>query len=909
MPTVREIRPQPGYQEAILSTPADIGIGGGAKGAGKSFALLMEPLRHKDVSGFGSVIFRRDSTQIKTEGGLWDTSEKIYPFLRATPNLSALHWDFPAGPRIKFAHLQHAKDVFSWDGSQIPLIGFDQLESFLESQFWYMLTCNRSVCGVRPYVRATCMTADTVIACADGILRRLDRCIVSTPIWSMWPATAGLMAQDALGTIVREAPVYRIKTTGSELRCTAEHRLFRWTPRGCEAVRVEALTVDDYIATPRILPHGSLPLNSDLSYLIGYTVGAGGMTGRRAERISWSEADIDHARYLAQIGTGQFGCKFGIHTRKAGTSYVVYSTGRNSNVRAFFDMCRDGLGPAATRAFPERFTGGDVESVRAVLQGIFDAEGHVSCDSIAIAIVSAVLAHQIKLLLRRWGIIARLDTYEPGGRRHRVYRLTLCGRQAASFVTQIGFRIARKREAADRLIARGVLKLVWRRNREVDQVPIDRIAIRHLRQFFGKSWWNKNRAIRRDTAHRICTAAIAAGINPEPLATWAAWAWERVRYIDPLDGMMPVYDVMLADVHAYVTGGVLSHNCNPVPADDPDGGWLHKFISWWLDEDSGYPRLDRAGKIRWMVRINDELQWADTREELYRRFHYIPHADLQPKSVTFVPGTLADNPILTDADPGYRATLMAMPLVDRERLLGGNWKVKATAGKVFNRAWFKLIRELPTDIIAWTRYWDKAGTEGGGKYSAGVLLGLRANRRVVIADVVRGQWSAGNRETVIAQTAAADMHRCGENLTIWIEQEPGSGGKESAENTVLNLAGYSIYLDRVTGSKIARAGPLSAQAEVGNIDVLDRSWTEAFLAEMQNFDGIKGYMDQADAASGGYVKLLRGGLGVPLEITTGSGVTLTEEEQLERDEAAREAAERAVTDAIQRNGWYWPGGR
>ena len=52
--------------------------------------------------------------------------------------------------------MQYESDVHQWDGSQIPLICFDQLEHFTYKQFFYMLSRNRSTCGVKPYVRATC---------------------------------------------------------------------------------------------------------------------------------------------------------------------------------------------------------------------------------------------------------------------------------------------------------------------------------------------------------------------------------------------------------------------------------------------------------------------------------------------------------------------------------------------------------------------------------------------------------------------------------------------------------------------------------------------------------------------------------------------------------------------------------
>jgi hypothetical protein len=150
------IRPQDGPQMAFLASRADIAIYGGAAGGGKTWALLMEPLRHKDVHDFGCVVFRRTTPEIRNEGGLWDESGKLYRAAGATPREHALEWRFPSGVAISFGHLQHEDNVYQFQGAQIPLICFDELTHFTESQFWYLLSRNRSTCRVRPYIRATC---------------------------------------------------------------------------------------------------------------------------------------------------------------------------------------------------------------------------------------------------------------------------------------------------------------------------------------------------------------------------------------------------------------------------------------------------------------------------------------------------------------------------------------------------------------------------------------------------------------------------------------------------------------------------------------------------------------------------------------------------------------------------------
>lgn len=157
MKNLKVIEPQPGYQTLALESQADILIGGGAAGVGKTFTLLLEPLRNINDRGFGAVIFRRTSPMIRAEGGLWDSSEQLYGQLHgAAAARSSLEWTFPAGCRIRFSHLEYEKNIYDWQGAQIPFIGFDELTHFTKKMFFYLLSRNRSVSGIIPYVRCTC---------------------------------------------------------------------------------------------------------------------------------------------------------------------------------------------------------------------------------------------------------------------------------------------------------------------------------------------------------------------------------------------------------------------------------------------------------------------------------------------------------------------------------------------------------------------------------------------------------------------------------------------------------------------------------------------------------------------------------------------------------------------------------
>lgn len=439
------IAPQPGPQARFLQTSADIAIYGGAAGGGKSWALLLEPLRHRFNKKFSAVIFRRNLTQVTNPGGLWDESGKLYAAAGARPRIVAREWRFPSGARVRFAHLEHESSVYDWQGAQIPLIGFDELTHFSRAQFFYMLSRNRSLSGVAPYVRATC--------------------------------------------------------------------------------------------------------------------------------------------------------------------------------------------------------------------------------------------------------------------------------------------------------------------------------------------------------------------NPD------------------------------AD------------------------SWVAEFIAWWIDPNSGQPIAVRAGRLRWFVRQDDALIWADTAAELAARFPGIP-----AKSVTFIPARLDDNPALTSADPGYRANLMALPTVERERLLGGNWKIRPAAGLYFQRAWCPLVEAAPPEA-KYVRYWDLAATPENGRndpdWTVGVKLGRGANGLFIVVDAVRLRGGPYEVEAAIIDTARRD----GNAVRIGLPQDPGSAGKMMASYLVGKLAGFAVTARIESGDKVTRFGPFSAQARAGHVAILRGAWNEDFLAALEAFPDAR-HDDDADAAAGAFALFheLGGGL-------------------------------------------------
>lgn len=456
-----ELAPQAGPQTAFMSSPADIIIYGGASGGGKTYALLLEALRHKDVKGFGAVIFRHNYNQITAEGGLWDASQKIFgqvpdAHARKSPKL---HWRFDGGSKLNFAHIEREEDLQSWQGTEIAYIGFDELTHFTKHQFLYMLSRNRSTCGVKPYMRATC-------------------------------------------------------------------------------------------------------------------------------------------------------------------------------------------------------------------------------------------------------------------------------------------------------------------NPDVDS-------------------------------------------------------------------------------------------------------WVAEFISWWIDQDTGYPIPERSGQIRWMVNINDVITWFSTREEGVKfalgQGIAPKTAEKLPKSVTFIASKLEDNKILMESDPGYIANLLAMTEVDKERLLNGNWKIKAAAGKYFLRGQVRMIDRLPDDVVMWCRAWDLAATDededGDADFTAGVLMGLRRTGTVVVAHVINQRIKAGDVEKLVLNTSISDRAKFGFQYVVRMPQDPGAAGKTLAAHYVKLLTGFNIKIVPVSGSKELRATPLAAQWQNGNIEVLIGDWNDGYFSQMESFPESK-HDDMVDASSDSFTELTGDGFDI-----------------------------------------------
>lgn len=193
-------------------------------------------------------------------------------------------------------------------------------------------------------------------------------------------------------------------------------------------------------------------------------------------------------------------------------------------------------------------------------------------------------------------------------------------------------------------------------------------------------------------------------------------------------------------------------------------------------------------------------------------------------------------------------------------------------GGVFKMEWFKLFMEateLPKRARR-VRAWDLAASRKTGAYTCGVLMCVDERGRYIVEDVVRGQWDPATRDDVIKSTAHADLASKG-HVTIVIEREGGSSGKDQALAMTKLLVGFEVWSEHPTGPKEARAMNFASQLGGENVWFpKDAHWFSDFRSELLAFPRAA-LKDQVDATSAAFNKLVSTSGGAPVASGGGDG--------------------------------------
>ena len=816
------IKPQQGPQELFLRSTADIAIYGGAAGGGKTFALLLEPLRYVNVKGFNATIFRRNATQISIDGGLLDESMSIYGLLKGASYKASPrpHWTF-GDSKISFMHIDGDRDLHKWQGSQI------------------------------------CCEVNTPILMADGSFKPLGRIKVGDKVQTLEGVRSITFADTP---IIKDCVKLTLPNGDFQIQST-DHKVL--TSNGWLSYEDFSQSIEGYNNQV------SFEYKRNSHLILDKLVAVKHCHQGNIERF------FEHSPALRQLFLAPF-------VYRKLYEFRQLSICAPTLLRAFDKFARKfALIPPSMPLFLDNHN----DHLSLILTLFLSLQDRQCSSAIAshtaLSIQDNVFSrflHTFQVVLPH--ILYPLDLVIPILLVSPVYQVF-----APVLILDEGLNVALLSSLADCLMyhltcchsygellhqnANNVLNSVQLPSGVVVQIQTDWLSY-------------ETDKVPNNTPHKLHYVHPYKGVSR---------CSEVVHSLQSLNltpcGKHFVRNICVDSANHYITkAGIVNRNCY-IGFDElthfsantffymlsrnrstcgvkpyvratcnPDAdSWVADFIDFWIDQESGYPLKERSGLIRYFVRIDGEIKWADSPIELAERYNI---NQSMAKSVTFIASSIFDNKVLLEKDQGYLANLNGLPIVERERLLKGNWKIKPSAGLYFKRSQTKIVNELPAEIVNIVRAWDLAATEittsnKNPDRTCGVLMARLSDDSFIILDVKRVAFSASNVRSLIKQVSQNDRdeYNCRQ---IRIPQDPGQAGKDQAQSYVRELAGFNVKTKVITGDKVIRAEPLAAQWQIGNVLLLNGSWNETFITEMEGFPELL-HDDQVDAAADAFSAL------------------------------------------------------
>ena len=304
----------------------------------------------------------------------------------------------------------------------------------------------------------------------------------------------------------------------------------------------------------------SIALNGNMGYLLGVLIGDGHIekgASKPAFVITCDEVAMQ--RELTRVSERIFG--YAPDVERYGDK-----TARMSWPKSCGQVCAD-FGVKAVNAAHKRVPAAIMEGPRAAaigfLQGLFDADGHARKDGIELGLRSKWLCREVQLMLANLGVIASLREKEVQS--EPFWILWLGGSNAELFLSEVGFRLARKQSAFVATKNAG-----WTRS---ELVPDANAALRelleaHLPQSCAthKSFDHVKRDDRTPTRTQIdrliALLPIEAMLHPTAETLRALCnpriCWERVA--DITESENETWDFVVPKTHSFVANGIYNHN-------------------------------------------------------------------------------------------------------------------------------------------------------------------------------------------------------------------------------------------------------------------------------------------------------------------------------------------------------------
>jgi len=163
-PSVQEIikdskvifHPNEGPQTDFLAADEKDVLYGGAAGGGKSYAMIIDPLRYCHKKAHRALILRRSMPELRE---MIDKSRELYPLAFPGAKFREVEklWNFPSGAKVEFGFLERDADVYRYQGQAYSWIGFDEITHLPTEFSWNYLASRLRTTDpeIKTYLRCT----------------------------------------------------------------------------------------------------------------------------------------------------------------------------------------------------------------------------------------------------------------------------------------------------------------------------------------------------------------------------------------------------------------------------------------------------------------------------------------------------------------------------------------------------------------------------------------------------------------------------------------------------------------------------------------------------------------------------------------------------------------------------------